>query len=106
MNVVDGGFKLDLDFTPANIYELCKMDGAIVLSKDAKKIVLANTQLIPDASIPTIETGTRHRTAQRVARQTGDIVVAISQRRNIITVYKGDIKAISLLYVFFPVFSF
>ena len=68
------------------------MDGAIVISRDLKKIVCANTQLMPNSSIPTFETGTRHRTAQRVAKQTGNIVVAISQRRNIITVYKGDIK--------------
>ena len=57
-----------------------------------KKIIYANTQLIPDSSIPTFETGTRHRTADRVAKQTGAIVVAISQRRNIITIYKGNIK--------------
>ena len=68
------------------------MDGAIVISSDLKKILYANTQLMPNSTIATFETGTRHRTAQRVAKQTGDIVVAISQRRNIITVYKGDIK--------------
>ena len=66
------------------------MDGAIVLSEDSKRILLANTQLIPNYNIPTTETGTRHRTAERVARQTGAIVISISQRRNVITVYKGD----------------
>ncbi len=63
-----------------------------MLSSDLKKILCANAQLIPDSSIPTFETGTRHRTADRVAKQTGAIVIAISQRRNIITVYKGGIK--------------
>ncbi|WP_457848596.1 diadenylate cyclase, partial [Staphylococcus aureus] len=72
--------------------ELAKMDGAIILSSDLKRILYANTQLIPDSSIPTFETGTRHRTADRVAKQTGAIVIAISQRRNVITVYKGYIK--------------
>ena len=68
------------------------MDGAIVITEDLKKIICANAQLIPDSSIPTYETGTRHRTAHRVAKQTNKIVIAISQRRNIITMYKGDIK--------------
>ena len=90
MNIVDGGFTINSEYTPAYIYELAKMDGAIVISEDLKKIVHANAQLIPNSSIPTFETGTRHRTAQRVAKQTGNIVVAISQRRNIITVYKGE----------------
>lgn len=92
LDMVDGGFKIDSEYTPAYIYELAKMDGAIVVSSDLKKILYANTQLMPDPGITTQETGTRHRTAQRVAKQTGDIVVAISQRRNIISVYKGDIK--------------
>lgn len=92
MELVDGGFHINSEYTPAYIYELAKMDGAIVVSKDLKRIVRANTQLIPNASITTYETGTRHRTAQRVAKQTGQIVVAISQRRNIITIYKGDLK--------------
>ena len=92
LNLVDGGFTINSDYTPAYIYELAKMDGAIVVSSDLKKILFANTQLIPNSSIPTQETGTRHRTAQRIAKQTGSIVVAISQRRNIITLYKDDIK--------------
>ena len=92
MKIADGGFLINADYSAAYVYELAKLDGAIILSKDLKKIISANIQLVPDSSIPTFETGTRHRTAQRVARQTGDIVVAISQRRNIITVYKGDIK--------------
>ena len=92
MKISDGGFLINAEYSAAYVYELAKMDGAIILSKDLKKIISANIQLVPDSSIPTYETGTRHRTAQRVAKQTGDIVVAISQRRNMITVYKGDIK--------------
>lgn len=92
MKIADGGFLINAEYSAAYVYELAKMDGAIILSKDLKKIISANTQLVPDSSIPTYETGTRHRTAHRVAKQTGNIVVAISQRRNMITVYKGDIK--------------
>ena len=92
MDIVDGGFKLDLDFTPANIYELCKMDGAIVVSSDLKKILRANVQLVPDHKIKTVETGTRHRTAERTAKQTNEIVICISQRRGIITIFKGDFR--------------
>lgn len=92
LNIVDGGFKINSEYSPSYIYELAKMDGAIVLNSDLKKILYANTQLIPSARVPTFETGTRHRTAHRVAKQTGCIVIAISQRRNIITVYKNDIK--------------
>ncbi len=68
------------------------MDGAIILSKDLKKILLANTQIIPSCKILTDETGTRHRTAERTAKQTGELVISISQRRNIITVFKGDFR--------------
>lgn len=94
MKLVDGGFNINSEYTPAYVYELAKMDGAIVISGDLKKIVCANAQLIPDSTIATFETGTRHRTAQRIARQTGTFVIAISQRRNIITIYKGDLKYI------------
>ena len=68
------------------------MDGAIILSKDLKKILLANNQIIPSSKIITDETGTRHRTAERTAKQTGELVISISQRRNIITVFKGDFR--------------
>ncbi len=92
MNIVDGGFKIDEEYTPARLYELAKMDGAIILSKDLKRILLANTQIIPSSKITTEETGTRHRTAERTAKQTGELVISISQRRNIITVFKGDFR--------------
>ena len=90
MDLVDGGFNIDVDYTSARLYELAKMDGAIILSSDLKKILFANTQLVPSQSIPTQETGTRHRTAERVAKQTGNIVISISQRRGIITIYQGN----------------
>lgn len=90
LDLVDGGFRLDIDYTSSRLYELAKMDGAIVLSADFKKILYANTQLIPDSSIVTTETGTRHRTAERTAKQTGALVISISQRRSIITIFKGN----------------
>ena len=90
LNLVDGGFKLDVDFSPAKLYELAKMDGAIILSSDFKKILYANTQLIPSPDIYTSETGTRHRTAERTAKQTGALVISISQRRGIITLFRGN----------------
>ena len=92
MDIVDGGFNINEDCTPARLYELAKMDGAIVLSSDMKKILLANAQIMPSHTIPTGETGTRHRTAERTAKQTGSLVISISQRRNIITVFKGDLR--------------
>lgn len=94
LEIVDGGFNLNSEFSPAYLYELAKMDGSIILSTDAKKILYANAQLLPDSSIVTKETGTRHRTAERVARQTGKMVISISQRRHIITLYKGSEKYI------------
>ncbi len=90
MSIVDGGFNINVEFTPAKLYELAKMDGAIILSQDLKKILFANAQLMPDSTIPTLETGTRHRTAERVAKKTGNVVISISQRREIITVYNGQ----------------
>lgn len=94
MKVVDGGFFINKEYTPAYLYELAKMDGAIIISTDMKKILYANALLIPDPTIATDETGTRHKTAQRTAKQTGEIVISISQRRNIITLYKDSLKYI------------
>ena len=88
--IVDGGFYINEDYTSAKLYELAKMDGAIVLSGDMKKILFANAQLIPSYEIQTVETGTRHRTAERTAKQTGELVISISQRRSIITLFKGN----------------
>ncbi len=90
MNIVDGGFFINCEFSPAYLYELAKMDGAIILSEDGKRILYANTQLVPNNSIDSNETGIRHRTAERVAKQTGNLVISISQRRHVITLYKGE----------------
>lgn len=90
--IVDGGFVINEDYTSSKLYELAKMDGAIVLSGDMKKILYANAQLIPEHEIQTTETGTRHRTAERTAKQTGKLVISISQRRNIITVFKENFR--------------
>lgn len=92
LGIVDGGFNLNADLTPARLYELAKMDGAMVLNSSADRILCANAQLIPDPTIPSEETGTRHRTAERVAKQTGSLVIAISQRRDIISLYLGNQK--------------
>lgn len=92
LKIADGGFKIDEEFTSTNIYELAKMDGAIILSSDLKRIIRANVQLNPDFSIKTLETGTRHKTAERVAKQTGELVISISERRGIITLFKGDFR--------------
>ena len=92
--VVDGGFYINEEYTSSRLYELAKMDGAIVLSGDLKRILFANAQLIPSREIETMETGTRHRTAERTAKQTGDLVISISQRRNIITIFKGNSRYI------------
>ncbi|WP_448523199.1 DNA integrity scanning diadenylate cyclase DisA [Pseudothermotoga sp.] len=91
-SIIQGGFEVNCTFTPERLYELSKMDGAVVVSEDVSKILIANAHLVPDPTIPTVETGTRHRTAERVARQTNCMVVAISKRRNVVTVYYGPHK--------------
>ena len=92
LKIAEGGFKIDEEFTSTNIYELAKMDGAIILSSDLKRIIRANVQLNPDFSISTRETGTRHKTAERVAKQSGELVISISERRGIITLFKGNFR--------------
>jgi diadenylate cyclase len=88
--VIDGGFKLNCRFTPQRLVELCKMDGAIVLSKDGKKINYANVLLTPDSKVKTMETGTRHKAAERTAKNTQSLVIAISERKHEISIfYKG-----------------
>lgn len=94
IKLVNDGFKIDTQLSPTKIYELAKMDGAIILDDKAEKILFANAQLIPDPTIHSGETGTRHKTAERVAKQTGELVIAISERRSIISIYKGDTKHI------------
>ncbi|MDX5310375.1 MAG: DNA integrity scanning diadenylate cyclase DisA [Rhodococcus sp. (in: high G+C Gram-positive bacteria)] len=83
----DGGFELDVEFAPTRLRELSKMDGAVVVSTDGSRIVRANVQLVPDHRIPTVESGTRHRAAERTAIQTVYPVVSVSQSMSIVTVY-------------------
>ncbi|HUW43936.1 MAG TPA: DNA integrity scanning diadenylate cyclase DisA [Bacillota bacterium] len=87
LSIVEGGFKINCRFTPQKLVELAKMDGAIILSEDLKKILYANTLLTPDIRISTKETGTRHKAAERTARQIATIVIAVSERKNKIMVY-------------------
>ncbi len=84
-----GGIKLEVPFTPQLLYELAKMDGAIIVNASVTKLAYANVQLMPDPTIPSSETGTRHRTAERVAKQTDALVISISQQRETVTVFVG-----------------
>src|SRR5437667_3522689 len=85
-----GGIRLDQAFAPQLLYELAKMDGAIIVNSAIAKIAQANVQLMPDPTIPSNETGTRHRTAERVAKQTDALVISISQQRETVTVFVGQ----------------
>jgi diadenylate cyclase len=85
-----GGFPLDVEFSATRLRELCKMDGAVVLATDGERITRAATHLMPDPAIPTEESGTRHRTAQRVAQQTGYPVISVSQSMRIVSLYIGE----------------
>ena len=93
-HMLSGGIKLDVDYTPAMLYQVAKMDGAIVLNAEATKIAWANVQLMPDPTILSSETGTRHRTAERVSKQTDALVIAISQRRDVVSLYVEGTKYI------------
>jgi len=93
-NIKAGGFNVNSSLTHQKIVELSKMDGAIILSDDLKKIMHANVLLFPDISIKTDETGTRHQAAERTAKQAETLVIAISERRRKITIYHGNIKYI------------
>jgi diadenylate cyclase len=85
-----GGIKLEVPFTPQLLYELAKMDGAIIVNAGCTKLAYANVQLMPDPTIASNETGTRHRTAERVAKQTEALVISISQQRETVTVFVGE----------------
>lgn len=89
-----GGIRLDVDYSPALLYQLAKMDGAIVLEPETNRICWANVQLMPDPTILSMETGTRHRTAERVSKQTKALVIAISQRRDVVSLYIEGMKYI------------
>src|SRR5436190_2279852 len=88
--LLSGGIRLDQSFTPQFLYELAKMDGAIIVNSAITKIAHANVQLMPDPTISSNETGTRHRTAERVAKQTPALVISISQQRETVTVFLGQ----------------
>jgi len=91
-SIATGGFDLDVPFTATGLRELAKMDGAIIVDRDITRILKAAVHLMPDHTIPSEETGTRHRTADRVARQTGFPVISVSQSMQIIAAYVGEIR--------------
>jgi diadenylate cyclase len=90
--ICSGGFLLDAEFTPQRLSELAKMDGAIILASDSSRIARANVHLVPNPHVPTSETGTRHRTAERVARSIPVPVISVSEDMSMIAVYVGDLK--------------
>src|SRR2546430_13202997 len=90
--ICSGGFLLDAEFTPQRLCELAKMDGAIILASDASRIARANVHLVPNPHVPTSETGTRHRTAERVARSVDVPVISVSEDMRVIAVYRHDQK--------------
>ncbi len=92
LSICTGGFLLDAEYSPQRLSELAKMDGAIILAPDASRIARANVHLVPKSTIPTSETGTRHRTAERVARSIDVPVVAVSEAMATIAVYRNDRK--------------
>jgi diadenylate cyclase len=92
LSICTGGFLLDAEFTPQRLSELAKLDGAIIVSADAARIARANVHLMPNPAIPTSETGTRHRTAERMARSIAVPVISVSASMGVVTVYRGEAK--------------
>ncbi|MBG7603183.1 MAG: DNA integrity scanning protein DisA [Actinobacteria bacterium] len=92
LSICSGGFLVDAPYSPQRLSELAKMDGAIIISADGGRIARANVHLVPDPSVPTSETGTRHRTAERVARSLNVPVVSASEEMGVINVYAGGGK--------------
>ena len=92
LSVCSGGFLLDSEFTPQRLSELAKMDGAIILASDGSRVARANVHLVPDPSIPTSETGTRHRTAERVGRQLDAPVITVSEDMSVVTIHRRGEK--------------
>jgi len=92
LSICTGGFLLDAEFSPQRLSELAKLDGGIVLSADAGRIARANVHFMPNSSIPTTETGTRHRTAERMARSIDVPVISVSAAMGVVTVYRNDAK--------------
>lgn len=91
-SLFEGGFKINSTFTPQRLMELTKMDGAIIISGDLKRIGYANVLLTPDSKIKTSETGTRHKAAERIAKQAGTLAVAISERRHQISLFYKNVR--------------
>lgn len=91
-DLFEGGFRVNCNFTPQRLFELCKMDGAVIVSSDLKRILYGNVLLTPDNKIETTETGTRHKAAERIAKQAETFVIAISERRKKTTIYYMDLK--------------
>src|SRR2546423_12423980 len=92
LHVCSGGFLLDAEFTPQRLSELAKMDGAIILASDSSRVARANVHLVPDSNIPTSETGTRHRTAERVGRQIDVPVITVSEDMSVVAVHRRGLK--------------
>src|SRR5207248_8744462 len=90
--ICSGRFLLDAEFTRQRLSELAKMDGAVILAPDASRIARANVHLVPSPNLPTTETGTRHRTAERVARSIDVPVISVSEDMSVIAVYRHDLK--------------
>ncbi len=98
LNICSGGFLLDAEFTPQRLSELAKMDGAIILASDGSRVARANVHLVPDPDIPTNETGTRHRTAERVARQIAVPVITVSEEMSVVSVhYQGNKQTLDVI---------
>src|SRR5436305_606425 len=96
--ICSGGFLLDAEFTPQRLSELAKMDGAIILASDGTRVARANVHLVPDPDIPTTETGTRHRTAERVARQIAVPVITVSEEMSVVSVhYQGNKQSLDVI---------
>jgi diadenylate cyclase len=93
-SICTGGFVLDVEFSATRVRELSKMDGAVVLDTDCTRILRAGIQLVPDPAIATVETGTRHRTAERVNKQTGYPVVSVSQSMRLIALYHNGKRTV------------
>jgi len=92
LGVCSGGFLLDAEFTPQRFSELAKMDGAIILAADTSRVARANVHLVPDPNVPTSETGTRHRTAERVARQIDVPVLTVSEDMSVVAIHRRGLK--------------
>lgn len=92
LSICSGGFLVDAPYSPQRLSELAKMDGAIIISNDGGRIARANVHLVPDPTVPTSETGTRHRTAERVSRSLDVVVISASEEMGVINVYAGGVK--------------